>query len=269
MKKNIVYHIARTKSELEQAFSLVYKEYIGRGYIPKHYKSDLRISIFNALPSTTTFVAKDKNKVVATVTLIPDSPLGLPMDKIYKKEVDVLRKKKRKIAEVSQLSIDSSLFPKGWFSMFNFNKLMFVFRLFKLVLDYGIYKEKLNDFCIAVNPKHQYLYKFLEFKQLGKLKYYGEVNQAPALAWRFNLDEAEKRAAARKGLYNVFFGEKTKPEAFKGKYRYSVSDLEYFFLKKSGHFKKAAKRQLDYIQSCYPKKNIKRVIKKYEISQKK
>ena len=164
--KEIIYRIARTKEELEQAFSLVYKEYASRGYIPKHYKSKLRLSLYNALPSTATFVAKQGRKVVATVTLIPDSPIGIPMDKIYKKEVDSLRKKGRRVAEVSQLAIDSRLFPKGWFSMFNFAKLIFVFKLFKLVLDYGLEIEKLNDFCIAINPKHQHLYKFLGFEEL-------------------------------------------------------------------------------------------------------
>lgn len=167
--KKVVYRIARTKDEIEQAFRLVYKEYAKRRYIPKDYKSKLRLSIYNALPKTTIFIAKMGKKVVATVTLICDSPLGLPIDKIYKKELDCLRKKGRRISECSQLATDSNLFPRHWFSMFNFGKFMFIYRLFKILLDYAVYVEGLQDFCIAIHPRHQYLYNLIGFEKLGGL----------------------------------------------------------------------------------------------------
>jgi hypothetical protein len=259
--QKIQYHIARTKKELEEAFALVYKEYAQRGYIPKHYKSKLRLSLFNALPTTTTFVAKQGRRVVATVTLIPDSPLGIPMDKIYKREVDRLRRKGRNIAEVSQLSIDSKLFPPGWFSMFNFAKLIFVFKLFKLVLDYALYVNKVSDFCIVINPQHQYLYKFLGFEVLGGFRYYGSVNRAPAIAKRLNLEVCEKIARNRKGLYKIFFGYKIDPDALSNKYQLSLSDLEYFFVKKSDIFKKTTNKQFAYLESCYPVKGFNKIRK--------
>ena len=260
------YRIARTRKELEQSFALVYAEYCNRGYIPAHYKSKLRLSLYNTLPSTTTFIAKKGKKVVATVTLVGDSHLGLPMDKIYKKECDGLRKKRKLIAEVSQLSIDSKLFPKGWFSMFNFSKLMFVFRLFKLVFDYARSVAKLDELCIAVNPKHQYLYKFLFFEPLGKLKYYGSVNKAPALAFHLILDPALKKKVSiqRMALYKIFYGKKTNPETFKNKFVLKTSDLEHFFLKKSDILKKATKKQLEYIKSVYHWPGLDRIIKNYK-----
>ena len=58
-----VYRVARTRQELEDVFSLVYKEYMQKGYIPKGYKSKLRISIYNASPLSTTFVAKEGSTV--------------------------------------------------------------------------------------------------------------------------------------------------------------------------------------------------------------
>lgn len=258
--KTVVYHIARNRGELEQAFSLVYKEYACKGYISRHYKSRLRLSFFNALPSTSTFVAKQGNRVVATVTLIPDSPLGIPMDKIYKERLDGLRKKKRRVAEVSQLAIDSKLFPKNWFSMFNFSKLMFIFRLFKLVLDHALYVDKLTDLCIAVNPRHQYLYKFLGFEMLGGLKYYGSVNKAPAIAKRLDLETVEERAKARRGLYKVFFSKRTDNSLFEGKFKLSASDIKYFFVNKSDIFNKATKNQLKYISISYQDKGVGKLI---------
>lgn len=253
-REEVVYRVARTKSELEQAFSLVYKEYANRGYIPKGYKSKLRLSLYNALPSTTTFVAMKGKMVVASVTLIPSTRLGVPMDKIYKKELDRLRRKKRRIAECSQFAIDNTLFPQGWFSMFNFAKFIFIYKLFRLVTSYASKVDGLTDLCIAINPKHQHLYNFMAFKKLAGLKYYGSVNKAPAIAKRLNLKTFEKEIKHRKALHLIFFGYKADPSVYRGKYKLSSSDLDYFFVKKSDIFKKAKKRDVDYIKKITPRK---------------
>lgn len=262
-KDEIVYRIARTRNELAQAFSLVYKEYAQRGYIPKGYKSKMRLSLYNALPSTATFVGMLGDKVVAAVTLIPDTAMGIPMDKIYNDELAPFRKKGLRIAEVSQLSIDGKLFPPGWFSMFNFEKLMFVFKLFKLVFDYARFEDRIDELCIAVNPKHQYLYKFIFFEQFGKLKYYGSVNKAPALALHLgiNKDLEAKSRMCRKVLYNIFYGGKVNKGPIENKFMLKKADLEYFFVKESDLFEKAAKEQLDIIRKYYPKEEFDQIIK--------
>lgn len=261
-KAKTIYRVARTRQELEEAFSLVYKEYLMRGYIPKDYRSGLRISLYNALPSTTTFVAKQGKSVVAAVTLIPDSSLGLPMDKIYKKELDNLRKQGYKIAEVSQLSIDTGLFGKDLFSMFNFRKLIFIFKLFKVVLDYALDFENLTNICIAINPKQQLLYKFLYFEPIGGLKYYGSVNKAPAVALTVRLNEARQRAKNRIGLYKIFFGNKTGRKLLGGKLKLSLKDLEYFFVEKSDIFEKLTPAQANILKASYPPRQIDRILSK-------
>lgn len=251
-KKKITYRVARTREELEEAYALVYKEYASHGYIPKGYKSKLRLTLLNALPTTTTLIAIQGKKVVATLTLIPDTPLGATMDKVFKDELDVFRKQGRYISECSQLAIDSSLFPKGFFSMFNFNKFIFIFKLFNLLFHYATYKDGLQDFCIAFNPRHQYLYRYIGFKQIGKLKYYGSYH-SPAIAMRLDLVNFKKVSANKQGLYKVFFGSMLDERTFKNKYKLKPKDLEYFFVKKSNFFKDASEKEVAYIKSCYPK----------------
>lgn len=58
----IEYKVASSREELEQSFSLLYKEYLARGFIlPKYYKSGLRITPHHLAPGATTFIAlKDK-----------------------------------------------------------------------------------------------------------------------------------------------------------------------------------------------------------------
>lgn len=223
--KKAACHVARERGELEQAFSRT------------------KISLFNALPLATIFVAKQKSKVVATVTLIPDSPMGLPMDRVYKKKLDVLRKKRLRIAEVCQLAIDEKLFPKEWFAMFNFSKLMFLFGIFKLVFDYARNVAELDGLCIVVNPKYQYLYKFLFFKPMGKTSAF-HLTLSPELK--------EKAYRDKRALYKIFYGKNTNSALFKNKFVMKPTDLEYFFVKKTNLFKGATKKQMKYIQSCYP-----------------
>lgn len=209
--------------------------------------------------------------MVATVTLIPDSTLGLPMDKIFKDEVDTLRKNNRYVSEVSQLAIDASLFPKGWFAMFNFSKLIFVFKLFKFLLDYALSIEKLNNLCIAINPRQKYLYKFLCFDEFkgSQLKHYGSVNKAPAIAKSLDLDTLKEKLKKRKGLYKIFFEEKTNPKEFENKFKLTVKDIKYFFVEKSDIFKKATKKQLEYVKRCYYGDQVNMLMKNLNEKQKK
>ena len=249
-----IYRVARTRDELEQAFALVYKEYKQRGYIPSKYKSRLRLSFYNALPATTTFVAKQGRQVVASATLIPDSPLGIPMDKLYREELNAIRKTgTRRIAEVSQLAINTHVFGRSLFSMFNLDKLLFIFRLFRVMYHYAVLQAGITDLCIAVNPKQQYLYKFLYLEQIGGVKEYGTVNRAPAIALQVNLQRATRQGKCqRPSLYQIFCGGTTPLEHLRHPVRLSVEDLAYLFVRRSDIFAQATPEQLAYLQQCYP-----------------
>lgn len=251
----VEYKVVSCRKELEDAMALVYREYLRRGFIlPKYYRSGLRITLHNATPGTTTFVAIKDKEVIGTVTLFPDSPLGLPMDEKYKEDLQGLRRQRRKICEVGQLATKSGLLGKGLFSMFNFRKLDFVFSLFKMVFQYALYYEKFDDLCIVVNPK-ALLFKFLPFDEIGEVKYYGfdhiSINPKPAVAKKMDLRMIEERGRKRLGLYKIFIGRKLPLELFKDSYRFRASDLKYFFIKKSDVFRNATEKELGFIASSY------------------
>ncbi|MBW2568348.1 MAG: hypothetical protein JRD93_18220 [Deltaproteobacteria bacterium] len=173
---------AETTDELEQTFSLAYKEYSKSGYIPEPKPSRLLFSIYNIHPETMVFIAKSYLTVISTLTLIFDSEMfGLPMDVIYREELDALRSQKRKVAELSAL-----VTPKKarWKNIF--------MHLCQIMYQYSFYKG-IDDLCITVNPKHVRFYKsiFL-FEDLGPEKHYPKVN-APAVALRLNMNTVEKK----------------------------------------------------------------------------
>jgi hypothetical protein len=251
--ESVEYRVAHTREELEAAYALVYKEYLKRGYI-KPDGEPLKLSIFNALPQTTTFIALMDKQLVATATVVPDSPLGLPMDKIYHEELCLLRQRSNKICEVSMLASDTELFQSGISVMLNAKKLFFIFNLFKILFDYARELAKLDYICITINPKHNLTYEYILFKDLGGLKEYDTVNNAPAIAKYLDLKSSKEECQKlnKPGLYQMFFVRRTHPQNFARKVVLSPADLKYFFQDKTDTFKKAANIQMAYIKSCYP-----------------
>ncbi|SMC26415.1 hypothetical protein SAMN02746041_02635 [Desulfacinum hydrothermale DSM 13146] len=174
--------IAETVDEYEQAFRLVHDTYLRTGYLKEPKPHGMLFGIHSLLPETVVFVAKSYLTVLSTLTEIFDTPsFGLPMDVIYRKELDELRKEGRKIVELSALVTPPKL---RWRNLFML--------LAQVMYQYSQYRG-VNDLCIAVNPKHVRFYKtiFL-FEPLGPERHYPRVD-APAVALRVNMDDIADR----------------------------------------------------------------------------
>ena len=140
--------IAETRDELEQAFSLVYHEYRKLGYITEPNASEMCLSVYNMLPETAVFVFKSYLTVISTLTQVFDSDLfGLPMDQLYRTELEALRNENRKLAEIVALATSTE---RRWRNVFMY--------LTRAMTWYALYKN-VNDLCITVNPKHVEFYK--------------------------------------------------------------------------------------------------------------
>jgi GNAT superfamily N-acetyltransferase len=141
------------------------------------HPSGWRLSLHNALSATRVFVARSGGRVVGTMTLIADSPLGLPMDEIYTDELRTLRDAGRNLAEVSALAMDPEYQSSG---------VAILLRLIRMLVIYAA--QTVSDLCITVNPHHAAFYrKALHFQDIGGLKQYGKVKGAPAIALRLDL----------------------------------------------------------------------------------
>ena len=173
---NLDFGLATDPRTLDQAFRLQHDQYVAHGYMDPH-PTGWRLSLYNALPETRVFVARLRDRVVATMTLIPDSPLGLPMDEIYKNELKQLRDEGRHLAEVSGLALAHAYQSSG---------IAILLRLTRMMVIQAVQTE--SDLCIAVNPHHAMFYrKAFHFQDIGGLKQYRKVNSAPAVALRLDL----------------------------------------------------------------------------------
>ncbi|MBC76959.1 MAG: hypothetical protein CME64_13180 [Halobacteriovoraceae bacterium] len=103
----IVFKLARTPEEHEAAARLTYEAYIAQKMMPENHLNK-RISKYNLSPGTFTVIAVKRgespveDEVVATVSLINDSGLGLPSDSI----ADLSSKRRGNVvAEVGSLCV--------------------------------------------------------------------------------------------------------------------------------------------------------------------
>jgi GNAT superfamily N-acetyltransferase len=173
--------IAETQDELEACFKLLHDAYVGSGFM-KPDPSGMRATIYHALPTTTTLCAKYDDQVVGTISLIRESALGVPCQKIF--DLTPVKERGGLIAEVSALAVHRSFRKTGG---------SILFPLMKFMYEYCTTFFDTRHLVIAVNPYHIELYEsLLFFQRLAEkvVENYDFVNGAPAVGAFLDLKEA-------------------------------------------------------------------------------
>lgn len=163
-----------------QAFTVLHDVYLASGYLSAPARLGISFGLHHLLPKSCVFVFKSYLTVLSTMSYIPDTQrFGLPMDDLYKPELDTLRNSGRKVVELGSLAT----LPQRRMQ----NLIVF---LAKAIFRYAMYTHA-DDLCIMVNPKHVRFYEsiFL-FEPFGEERHYAKVN-APAVALRVNMDKIE------------------------------------------------------------------------------
>ena len=186
--------IACDKANRIAAFRLTYENYLGKGLIqPNPHR--LRVTQHHLLPTTTVFNSVRAGQVIGTVSLIGDGELGLPMECIYSAEIEAAREQGLHIAEGSSLAVANADF-KTFLPMF--------VELLRLMTQFARAKG-MDQLWIAVHPKHARFYqRFMGFQQVGELKEYPSVQNAPAVACCLDFAWIDReRPACYDGIFGV------------------------------------------------------------------
>ncbi len=193
-RPDFTYRIAETREDIEGAVRLVYRNYVELKYCNLN-RFEVHFYLYDVLPETRTLVALDGDRVVATLTLVFDSPLGLPSGKVYAAELEALRGTGRRMVEISKLAVDRTLGARG---------LAVLKGLFRLGWLAAARVRGSTDFVIMVEPHHEGFYtKSLLFERAGELKPDPEAADAPSVLMRLRFDGAEER-------YRRAFGEESR-----------------------------------------------------------
>ncbi|MFM8314820.1 MAG: N-acyl amino acid synthase FeeM domain-containing protein, partial [Deltaproteobacteria bacterium] len=234
----IIFKLAQTQSELEQAFQILHDAYVGSGFMKAH-PSGMRITPYHALPSTSTLIATRDNKVIATVSIIRDSGLGLPLESIF--NIKELKEKGRRVAEISSLAIHHS---------YRGNNGEVLFPLLKYLYRYCVNFFGVDYMVIAVNPSRSDFYEAVLFFQRITSQIvakYDFVQGAPALGAYLDLRLFYQTLATyygnkkeSKNFFNFFTGDIPSNFVYPDRQYYKITDpvmtpemLNYFFNQKT------------------------------------
>jgi hypothetical protein len=188
------YRIARGCAERAEAFRLIYNAYLKTG-LAKPNPFSMRLLRQHLLPTTDMFVAVCADEVQATVTLIRDGDSGLPMDCVYRAEVNRLRQAGKKLAEVSCLADHGA--------EINRNSLPRCLELFRWMVQAARVRGT-DALVVAINPRHLRFYeRYLDFERIGNEAAYPAVCDQPAIALLLDFERIDRE---RPKNYRRFFG---------------------------------------------------------------
>lgn len=193
--RDIHVKFASTPQEWEEAFQLVADNYQARGFEPTG-AGDLRFTSYHALPDTVVLVAKAAEQVVATLSLVPDNDLlGLPLESLYREEIQELRRQGRRLFEGISLA-DRNLSMREFVQVF-VTLMQFAWQ--------HMTQQGADTSVITVNPRHSLYYMRTHgFALLGPRRLYSKVQGHPAEA--YYLDPQRMRRAAP-AMHERMFGQ--------------------------------------------------------------
>lgn len=210
----VTFRIASTFDEREQAYRILHDAYVGRGIAAPH-PSGLRFSPFNVMPGTATMVAVRDGRVIGTVSLVEDTPLGIPMEKTHPEEIAAVRATGRRFAEVGTLAVT----PEGRGRLVSL-------QLYNTMYRWARRHRGIDDLVIAVHPRINKFFKdVLMFEQLGRVRAYRDLHSAKSTPLRLDLTTVGERYrpiynrrsmainlnGVTTDLYRFFIGDPTVP----------------------------------------------------------
>ena len=263
--QRLVLKIAQTQEELEACFRLLHDAYVGSGFM-RPDPSGMRVTIYHALPTTTTLCAKYDDEVVGTISLIRESVFGFPLQSIF--DLHEIREKNGRVAEVSALAVHPKFRNTGG---------MILFPLMKFMYEYCTTFFDTRHLVIAVNPNRIEMYEsLLFFERLteNSVANYDFANGAPAVGASLDLHIAPGilkriygKKRRRKNLYLYFLRTRLRNIAMPSRRYFTTNDpvmtpdlLDYFFNQRTRTFQNLNEREKGLLHSIYNLPKYKQVL---------
>lgn len=212
--------------ELKAAYALVYQEYLSRKLCVPNAEN-MFYNAYSFVPGSRTFLLRKDEKLLGTMCLVADSPMGIPMETIFPEEIKSLRAQGKKIAEVGALALNSQHVNMKQYSFKNFQKQAYLYKLYKTMFDYARASDKVTDFIIGCHPRHEFLYKYLNFETISPAKAYHGANAAPAVLMKLSIPDAYRHTMLLKEGPGMYFFKETKyPRTFNMDFTLSKSFVQ-------------------------------------------
>ncbi len=189
-----------------RAWALAYRVYLEKEYARPNDQR-LWYSLHDALPEALTVMIEKNSELIGAVTVVPDSPLGLPADEIFPAETAAMRRGGSRLAEAVSL-VQENLSERAG--------LLVVAKLCELTCLVAQRLLGASDLVITVNPRHEdYYRRMMLFGRWGEEAACTKVSGAPAVFLALNFADMNAHVAgaamadAPRTLYRRFMDERT------------------------------------------------------------
>ncbi len=252
----LILKIAETREELEACYRLLHGSFVAAGLMQPD-PSGLRVTLHNALPSTTTLCAIYDGVVVGTVSMVRQSVFGFSPG--VSQHLGEFKVRPGQIAEISGLAVHPDFRQTGG---------TVLFPLMKYVVDIGTSYFDLRQFVVAAPTALlemlEVLLTFKRFDQRDAKNLHAAVT-APDGAAMLELREAKtalkqiyQGTRTRQNLYRYFFKNRLAKHAGLGPVVASAIEppmtpalLDYFFNHCTRLFERMANHEKAYLYSVY------------------
>lgn len=247
--------IANTRELRERVFRLVHDVYRKEGYELRYGReSGLWCTIHHLHPGTMMFLAEREGRDAGSVTVMPDSPLGLPTDRIFPEPMADLRKAGRRLSEISSLVVTEepgSIPPE---------LAMHLYRLAHLA---GLHILGSTDLIASIMAHHGDFYsRFLLFDEVSRESRVSPKTGQKVSYARLNLEtmreryrDRYERVSGRRNLYRWFFQNEDQPAIVgwlrDGRRPMPTEELYYFGVKRTNILARAGDDVIALLEAEY------------------
>ncbi len=207
--------VSETREEREAAFRLVHRAYREAG-LTEDNPMQMRVMKHHLLDTTDVLVAKRKEDVCFTVSLVRDGLCGLPAESLFPQDIQAMRDAGVKLAEVSCVASDCAADSK---------KLRFETLVKMISLTIHVARRRGTDrLLLAVHPRHAKLYqRMFGCVPCTPVKEYEAVRGNPAVLCIHDFAELDRRGYA---LFEEVYNSRFSPWQMDGP-RMSAAEKQY------------------------------------------
>jgi hypothetical protein len=193
MLTDVAVDLARSPRDRQRALELHRDVYIRKGLL-QDATGRPHVSLQACAPGSAIFVAKDGEAIVGTITFYMDSAIGLPIDVVHRTEVDGMRCRLGRVAEVGSLAVREDRRGVG-----------ITMLLYRATFRWAV-ATRARCIVACVNPSCRRVYsRWLPFEVLGDCKPHPRFQGAPSIAIGLDLTTAPR------GSLEQFFNDTDTP----------------------------------------------------------
>jgi len=180
-REDVHVDLALSRRDRQRALELCGEVYQRKGLLPETARKP-RVSPQSCVPGSAIFVAKQDGAIVGTISVYMDSVMGLPMGEVYAEEVDTMRERYARIAEVGSLAVLESRRDLGVIIM-----------LYQAAFRWAV---ATSTECVVacVRPSTRRVYKkMLLFEVIGESKLLPRFLETPSIPIALDITTAPSR----------------------------------------------------------------------------